>query len=79
MIAFARLLLRAPSVVLLDEPAVQLEPLAADRLREALRELLVGRTAIIIAHADHGLRPTDRRVVLQRGRVVQATGAADGR
>ena len=81
LLAFARLLLADPGLVILDEASSRLDPATEDRLVSATDQLLAGRTAIIIAHRLSTLDRVDHIVVLDHGRVVEqgprATLAAD--
>jgi len=81
LLAFARVLLADPAVVILDEASSRLDPATEARLTEATDRLLHGRTAIIIAHRLATLDRVDRICVLDRGHVVEhgdrATLAAD--
>ncbi|HET6450273.1 MAG TPA: thiol reductant ABC exporter subunit CydD [Spirochaetia bacterium] len=65
-IALARLFLRSPSVVLLDEPAAHLDPETAARVRQSVTELARGRTTIIVTHRADAVEPTDRVIQLFR-------------
>jgi ATP-binding cassette subfamily B protein len=69
-LAIARVLLRAPRIVLLDEATSSLDTLAERRIQAALEHLLAGRTALVIAHRLSTVLAADRIVVLDRGRVV---------
>lgn len=71
LLAFARLLLRNPQLVILDEAASRLDPLTERRLEAAIDRLLVGRTAIVIAHRLHTLQRADDILILDRGHVVE--------
>ncbi len=69
VLACARVLLRDPDLVILDEPSSRLDP-ATDRLvQEALGRLLEGRTGIIIAHRLATLAYADDILVLEDGQV----------
>ncbi|MCB0978969.1 MAG: ABC transporter ATP-binding protein, partial [Acidimicrobiales bacterium] len=71
LLAFARVLLTEPSVVILDEASSRLDPATEARLDTATRLLLDGRTAIIIAHRLSTLDRVDQICVLDRGRVIE--------
>ena len=74
LLAFARVFLQDPGLVILDEATSRLDP-ATDRLVEqASARLLRGRTAVIVAHKLGTVRRADRIVVMEAGRVVE-TGA----
>ena len=69
LLACARVLLRDPDLVILDEPSSRLDP-ATDRLvHTALSRLLAGRTGIIVAHRLATLAYADELLVLEDGRV----------
>ncbi len=75
-IAIARALLKDAPLVLLDEATSALDSESEDAVRDALRDLMAGRTVIAIAHRLSTLSNFDRIVVLQAGRIVQ-DGAPD--
>lgn len=70
-LAIARLLLKAPPIVILDEATAHLDSESEVAVQRALAEALVGRTALVIAHRLSTIREADSIVVLDRGRVVQ--------
>ncbi len=72
LIAFARVFLKDPGVVILDEPSSRLDPVTERRLERALERLLHGRTALIIAHRLETVERVDEIMVMERGRVVEA-------
>jgi ATP-binding cassette, subfamily B, bacterial len=71
LLAFARLLLRDPGLVILDEAASRLDPITEARLERAIDRLLAGRTAIVIAHRLHTVSRADDILILEEGRVVE--------
>ncbi|MCU1496797.1 MAG: transporter, ATP-binding/permease protein [Acidimicrobiales bacterium] len=71
LLAFARVLLADPAVVILDEASSRLDPVTEDRLNQASDRLLANRTAIIIAHRLATLDRVDAICVLDQGRVVE--------
>ncbi|MVN85764.1 ATP-binding cassette domain-containing protein [Deinococcus sp. HMF7620] len=71
LLAFARVLLRDPSVIILDEPSSRLDPATEARLTAAMTRLLTGRTAIIIAHRLDTVARADRILVLGDGEVLE--------
>lgn len=76
-LAIARLLLKAPDVVVLDEATAHLDSESEAAVQAALDEALAGRTSIVIAHRLSTVRKADSIVVVQDGRVVdQGTHAA---
>ncbi|WP_238011279.1 ABC transporter ATP-binding protein [Dactylosporangium sp. AC04546] len=70
-IAIARLLLKAPSIVILDEATAHLDSESEAAVQRALAEALAGRTALVIAHRLSTIREADQILVLDEGRVVE--------
>jgi ATP-binding cassette subfamily B protein len=75
-LAIARLLLRAPRVVVLDEATAHLDSESEAAVQRALDEAMGGRTSVVIAHRLSTVRRAAAIVVLDRGRVVD-TGTHD--
>jgi ATP-binding cassette subfamily B protein len=70
-IAIARLLLKAPSIVILDEATAHLDSESEAAVQRALAEALDGRTALVIAHRLSTVRDADQIVVLDHGGIVE--------
>ncbi|NLT53860.1 MAG: ABC transporter ATP-binding protein [Actinomycetales bacterium] len=70
-IALARLLLKAPGVVVLDEATAHLDSESEAAVQRALDEALAGRTAIVIAHRLSTVRSADVIAVVDDGRIVE--------
>lgn len=70
-LGIARVLLRDPAVLLLDEPTTGLDPVTEAEVMDGLGELMVGRTTIIVTHSVPLALSADRVVVLDHGRVVE--------
>jgi ATP-binding cassette subfamily B protein len=70
-LAIARLLLKNPAVMILDEATSHLDNENEAAVQAALEEALKGRTALVIAHRLSTIRDADRIVVLDDGRVVE--------
>ncbi|MBL1073173.1 ABC transporter ATP-binding protein [Nocardia sp. 2] len=70
-LTIARLLLKQPRVVILDEATASLDSTSEAAVQEALAEALDGRTALVIAHRLSTIRNADQIVVLEHGRVVE--------
>jgi ATP-binding cassette subfamily B protein len=70
-IAIARLLLKAPSIVILDEATAHLDSESEAAVQRALAEALTGRTALVIAHRLSTVRDADQILVLDDGRIVE--------
>jgi ABC-type multidrug transport system fused ATPase/permease subunit len=71
LLAFARIFLRDPGLVVLDEASSRLDPVTEALLERAVDRLLADRTGIIIAHRLHTLHRVDDVLVLDGGRVVE--------
>ena len=76
LIAFARVFLKDPGLVVLDEPSSRLDPITEKRLEAAMERLLQGRTAIVIAHRLETVERVDEILVMESGRVVEAGSRA---
>ena len=70
-LALARLLLKSPAVVLLDEATAHLDSESEAAVQRALDQALSGRTSIVIAHRLSTIRGADQILVMDRGRIVQ--------
>jgi ATP-binding cassette subfamily B protein len=68
-VAVARLLLKAPSVVVLDEATAHLDSESEAAVQRALKAALAGRTSLVIAHRLSTVRDADQILVLDSGRV----------
>ena len=70
-LAIARLLLKAPSVVVLDEATAHLDSESEAAVQRALKTALAGRTSIVIAHRLSTIREADQILVIEDGRVAE--------
>ena len=70
-IALARLLLKAPRVLILDEATAHLDSESENAVQRALDTALVGRTSIVIAHRLSTIRRADQILVMVDGRVAE--------
>jgi ATP-binding cassette subfamily B protein len=70
-IAIARLLLKAPDIVILDEATAHLDSESEAAIQRALETALAGRTSIVIAHRLSTILKADEILVVQSGRIVQ--------
>lgn len=71
LLAFARVAIRNPEILVLDEATANLDVGTEAMIQEALNRLLVNRTAIMIAHRLATIRHVDRILVLKRGQLVE--------
>ncbi len=71
LLALARVWLRKPDVVVLDEATARVDPGTERALQEAIGHLLEDRTSLVIAHRLSTLRHVDNVLVLDHGRVVE--------
>jgi ATP-binding cassette subfamily B protein len=76
-IALARLLLKAPSVVVLDEATAHLDSESEAAVQRALKTALAGRTSLVIAHRLSTIREADEILVVDGGRIVEQGQHAD--
>jgi ATP-binding cassette subfamily B protein len=70
-IALARLLLKAPSIVVLDEATAHLDSESELAVQEALSLALIGRTSLVIAHRLSTVREATQILVIEAGQVVE--------
>ena len=70
-LAIARILLKAPEVVVLDEATAHLDSESEAAVQKALATALEGRTSLVIAHRLSTVREADVILVLDHGRVVE--------
>ncbi len=81
LLAFTRIFLRDPSLVILDEASSRLDPATEQLIERAVDRLLRDRTAIIIAHRLGTVHRTDHIMILENGSIAEygprATLAAD--
>jgi ATP-binding cassette, subfamily B, bacterial len=71
-LAIARILLKAPEVVVLDEATAHLDSESEAAVQKALATALMGRTSLVIAHRLSTVREADMILVLDHGRIVQS-------
>lgn len=71
LVAVARVLLKSPGVIVLDEASSRLDPATEHLLERALGRLLAGRTGVIIAHRLATVERADRIMILEDGRVAE--------
>lgn len=72
LVAFTRVLLKDPGLIILDEASSRLDPATERLLEQAIDRLLRGRSAIIIAHRLATIQRTDSILILADGRIIEA-------
>ncbi|WP_125037951.1 ABC transporter ATP-binding protein [Nocardioides sp. LS1] len=77
LVAFARAFLADPAVLILDEATSSLDVPSERLVQHALRTVLAGRTAVIIAHRLSTVEIADRVLVMEHGRIVEDGTPAD--
>ena len=70
-VALARLLLKAPPVVVLDEATAHLDSESEAMIQQALKTVLAGRTSLVIAHRLSTIREADQILVVGGGRIAE--------
>jgi ABC-type multidrug transport system fused ATPase/permease subunit len=71
LLAFARVFLQNPGIVILDEPSSRLDPATESLLATATERLFAGRTVVIVAHRLETVRTADEIMVVESGRVIE--------
>lgn len=71
LLAFARLFLKDPGLVVLDEASSRLDPATERVLEHAVDRLLRGRTAVVIAHRLATVQRADRIAILEGGKLIE--------
>ncbi|CAA7392378.1 putative ABC transporter ATP-binding protein [Chryseobacterium fistulae] len=71
-IAIARLFLKNPPIIFLDEPTASLDAIATEQIKNSLDAIKEGRTVIIISHSLSQILDSDIIYVMKKGRVVES-------
>ncbi len=71
LLAFARIFLRQPQLVILDEASSRLDPAGEARVQSAIDGLVQGRTAVIVAHRLGTVQRASHIMILDAGRVIE--------
>ncbi|HUX39755.1 MAG TPA: ABC transporter ATP-binding protein [Rectinemataceae bacterium] len=77
LVSLARVLLKAPSIFILDEATSSVDPFTEAQIQEGLETLMADRTAIVIAHRLSTVRFADRIIVLGKGRILEEGSHAE--
>jgi ABC-type multidrug transport system fused ATPase/permease subunit len=70
-VAIARMFIKNPPIIFLDEPTASLDAIATEQIKSSIDAIKAGRTVIIISHNIGQIIDADKIYVLQEGRVVQ--------
>jgi ABC-type multidrug transport system fused ATPase/permease subunit len=76
-IGIARAFLKNAPILLLDEPTSALDPTTEAAIMETIKDLMHGRTTLIVTHRLATIHGVDRIVVLEHGRVVEEGSGPD--
>lgn len=71
LLAFTRILLRNPGLLVLDEATANIDPVYEKVIHEAVDRIMKGRTCLIIAHRLETLRSCDRIIVMSKGKIAE--------
>ena len=71
-VAIARMFIKNPPIIFLDEPTASLDAIATEQIKASIDAIKQGRTVIIISHNIGQIIDADHIYVLQQGRVVQS-------
>ncbi|RAP73466.1 ABC transporter ATP-binding protein [Paenibacillus montanisoli] len=77
LLAFARVFLTNPGLVIMDEASSRLDPLTEQRIEQAISALLAERSCIIIAHRLSTVQRADQILILENGRVIESGDRAE--
>lgn len=71
LIAFARVLVYDPSILVMDEATANVDTESEEQIQRAIDTVMAGRTSVIIAHRLSTVRKADRIVVLHKGEIIE--------
>lgn len=70
-VSIARLFLKNPPIIFLDEPTASLDAIATEQIKKSLDSIKKGRTVIIISHSISQIIDAENVIVLEKGRVIE--------
>ena len=76
-VALARAILKNPTILLLDEATSALDSVSESLVQEALEEMMVGRTCIVVAHRLSTIQKSNSIAVIKEGKVVEQGSHSD--
>jgi ATP-binding cassette subfamily B protein len=71
LVALARVLLKDPTIFILDEATASVDPFTETQIQEGLETIMRDRTAIVIAHRLSTVKNADRIIVMEQGRIIE--------
>lgn len=71
LISFARVILKDPKILIMDEATSSVDTLAEMKIQRGIEQLVKGRTSIIIAHRLSTIRNCDRILVIRKGQILE--------
>jgi len=71
LVALARVFLKDPAILILDEATASVDPFTETQIQEGLELVMQNRTSIVIAHRLSTVRHADRIIVLENGRIIE--------
>lgn len=71
LVALARVLLKDPAILILDEATASVDPFTEAQIQEGLETVMRDRTAIVIAHRLSTVKHADRIIVMDHGRIIE--------
>lgn len=77
LIAFSRILLRDPAILIMDEATSSVDPFTEVKIQKATDMILEGRTSIIIAHRLSTIKNVDRIIVMKDGKIIEEGAHTD--
>ena len=70
-LAIAKIFLKNPEIILLDEPTAALDSYSEEKVARAFEHLFEGRTVIVIAHRLQTVKNADDIIVLEKGKIAE--------
>ncbi|MEO9891084.1 ATP-binding cassette domain-containing protein, partial [Aurantibacter sp.] len=70
-VSIARLFLKNPPIIFLDEPTASLDAIATEQIKKSLDSIKKGRTVIIISHSISQIIDAENVIVLEKGKVIE--------
>lgn len=71
LLAFARIFLKDPGIIILDEASSRLDPVTEHLIEQAVNKLTQNRTALIIAHRLKTVQRADKIMILEKGKILE--------